>query len=149
MSEQKAVEPGKEAITGEEAIDLIDNTLGNFLSTANVYAAYGEPIEKGDTLIIPSAEVFSLMGFGVGSGYGGNEEEGGGSGSGGGGGGRAFSRPVAVIVASPEGVRVDPVVDVTKVALAALTAGAFMTSMFLRLLNPKKALKDMQEGKFD
>ena len=145
MSEQKAVEPGKETITGEEAVDLIESTLDTFLSTANVYAAYGEPIERGDTLIIPSAEVFSLMGFGVGMGYGGNEEEGGGSGSGGGGGGRAFSRPVAVIVASP----VDPVVDVTKVALAALTAGAFMTGMFLRLLNPKKALKDIQEGKFD
>ena len=40
---------------------------------------------------------------------------------GGGGGGNATARPVAVIHVSPEGVKVEPVVDVTKTALAFFT----------------------------
>ena len=123
--------------------------MDTFLSAANVDTVYGAPIEKGDTLVVPAAEVVSAMGFGVGSGYGsGPEDEGQGGGSGGGGGGRVFSRPVAVVIASPEGVRVEPVVDITKVALAALTTAAFMMGMFFRLLSPKKALKDLQEGEW-
>ncbi|MCL4561015.1 MAG: hypothetical protein M1281_10410, partial [Chloroflexi bacterium] len=50
----------------------------------------------------------------------------GGAGGGGGGGGRTFSRPVAVIVITPEDVIVSPVVDITKIALAALTTFGFM-----------------------
>ncbi len=46
---------------------------------------------------------------------------------GGGGGGFAQSRPVAVIVIDRDGVRVEPVVDVTKLGLAALTVfGSFL-----------------------
>jgi uncharacterized spore protein YtfJ len=81
----------------------------------------------------------------MGSGSGG-DEDGGGEGTGGGGGGRSFARPVAVIIASPDGVRVEPVVDVTKIALAAFTAGAFMVGMFLRMFSPRKALKDLNDG---
>jgi hypothetical protein len=45
---------------------------------------------------------------------------------------------VAVIVASPSGVQVQPVIDVTKVALAALTAAGFMVGMMLRMLRPPR-----------
>jgi hypothetical protein len=38
----------------------------------------------------------------------------------------ALSPPVAVIVASPRGVEVKPVVDVTKIVFAALTALGFV-----------------------
>lgn len=144
-----------ELYEADAAIDLVDDTLQTFLSTADVSAVYGEPIEKDDALIIPAAEVVAAMGFGIGSGYGkgsdeSDEGEGGGAGAaaGGGGGGRVFSRPVAVVVASPEGVRVDPVIDFTKIALAGLTASAFMLGLFLRMLNPRKALEDLSEGKW-
>jgi uncharacterized spore protein YtfJ len=60
-----------------------------------------------------------------------------GEGFGGGGGGRVFSRPVAVIIAAPEGVRVEPVVDVTKIGLAALTAAGFMFGMWMRMTRPR------------
>lgn len=129
-----------ELVDGDPAIDLIQDTLDTFLNAASVEAAYGEPVVSGDATIIPTAEVLAVMGFGVGSGYGSSpqEEEGqkpsAGGGSGGGGGGRVLSRPVAVIVASDEGVRVEPVVDVTKIALAALTAGGFMFTMLARML---------------
>ena len=48
-------------------------------------------------------------------------ESGSGVGGGGGGGGAAAGRPVAVITIDQEGVRVEPVFDATKVALAFFT----------------------------
>ncbi len=127
------------------SMDLVKETMDNFLVSASVDAVYGEPIQNGDTMIIPAAEVLSGLGFGMGAGVGNNvgpSEEGKptqntGGGGGGGGGGRILSRPVAVVIASPEGVRVEPVVDVTKVALAALTAGGFILGMLLRMLRGK------------
>lgn len=62
--------------------------------------------------------------------------EGAGVGSGGGGGGGASGRPVAVISISEEGVRVEPVVDATKIALAFFTA---LGSMFFMLTKMRKA----------
>ena len=133
----------------KEAIEIVQNTLGDFFDTASVDAAYGAPIKDGDTLLIPTAEVLSVMGFGVGAGYGsGNveseEEEspeagvGEGGGGGGGGGGKVLSRPVAVIISSNGSVRVEPIFDITKIALAALTAAGFMVGMLARMLQPRK-----------
>jgi len=144
-----------ELLKEEDALDIIQDTLGEFLQSASVEAVYGVPIQDGDTLIIPAAEVLTVMGFGVGSGRGtgyakesDSEEEQSdevseGSGSGGGGGGRVLARPAAVIISTPEGVRVEPVVDVTKLGLAALTAAGFMVGMLLRMMNPRNALKDI------
>ena len=129
------------------ALDLIQNTMDEFLATADVHAVYGEPIEHGTTLIIPAAEVLCGMGFGVGSGSGGegSSEGGSGSGSGGGGGGRVFSRPVAVVISDSDGVHVETVVDATKIALAALTAAGFMLGTLLRMLSARKALPKIDE----
>lgn len=132
-----------------EAIDVVQETLDKFLDTANVYAVYGEPIEHGETAVIPTAEVLSVMGFGVGYGFSPTieqDERSRGGGAGGGGGGRVLSRPVAVIVASPEGVRVEPVVDVTKIALAALTAAGFMLGMLLRMRSPGGFARGIENG---
>jgi len=156
MSEQNTLEPEEEEVElaqGDQALEVVEETLGDFLAAASVDAVYGQPVKKGDLLIIPAAEVVAGLGFGVGYGYGSgkaeeNSGEGTGGGGGGGGGGRVFSRPVAVIIASPEGVRVEPVLDLTKIALAGLTAGAFMVGMFLRLFTPKKAIKELQEGEW-
>jgi len=121
----------------DPSLSLIEKTLDTFLAAGSADAVYSSPVEQGETLIIPSAEVISVLGFGVGGGDH-NTEEQSDEGSGGGGGGYVFSRPVAVVIASPEGVRIEPVVDVTKIALAGLTTGAFMLSMILRLLKPRR-----------
>jgi uncharacterized spore protein YtfJ len=117
--------------------ETINDTIAHFLSTADVDTVYGQPIRKGDTLIIPTAEVLSTLGFGASHGVMNRKEDKGGKWSGGGGGGRTFSRPVAVIVASPEGVRVTPVFDTTKIILAGLTALGFMFSTLLRMRSNK------------
>lgn len=124
-----------------QTLDDINETMQAFIETASVERVYGAPIEVGDTIIIPAAENLVAMGFGAGGGYGSADEESneespttseGGAG-GGGGGGRTLSRPVAIIVASPKGVHVEPVFDRTKIALAALTAAGFMVGMLFRM----------------
>ncbi len=123
----------------DSTLDIVEDTMDRFLSAATVEAVFGLPIEHGENLIIPAAEVLSLAGFGVGFGSGTGEPSGeqqaasSGSGGGGGGGGRVFSRPVAVIVASPTYVRVKPVVDVTKIVMAWLTAFAFVFATMARM----------------
>jgi len=43
--------------------ETINETMAHFLSTADVDTVYGQPIRKGDTVIIPTAEVFSALGL--------------------------------------------------------------------------------------
>lgn len=131
-------------------LEMYQDTMEEFLAAADVRVVYGEPIQHEDTMIIPTAEVLCGMGFGVGSGSGTSADEhpenpSQGSGSGGGGGGRILSRPVAVVVASPEGIRVEPVVDITKIALAGLTALGFMVGMMFRMSSHRRALPQVEQ----
>ena len=57
----------------------------------------------------------------------GDRQSGGAGGLGGGGG--AMGRPVAIIAIGPDGVTIKPVVDVTKLALAGLTAWVSMLGL--------------------
>lgn len=98
--------------TQEEAMAL----LGSVLRAADPGAVYGEPQVHGKVTLITASEV--VAGLVVGFGLGGNPTEGGG---GGGGGGYSGGRPVAVISVGEEGVRVEPVVDVTKLGIAFFT----------------------------
>ncbi|UCH59081.1 MAG: hypothetical protein JSV61_12805 [Anaerolineales bacterium] len=142
MDEKTEVNQEESFIESTSAnIEVIQGTLNNFLEAADVTAVYGEPIKNGDTLIIPTAEVLSGMGFGLA--YGGGEDQAGDAagGAGGGGGGRILSRPVAVVIATPDEVRVEPVVDITKISLAALTASGFMMGMLLRMMRGWKDTK--------
>ncbi len=72
------------------------------------------------------------VGAGVGGGKSSKDENVGG-GNGAGGGGRVLSRPVAAIVITPSGVRVEPIVDATKLGMAALTAAGFCLAMIARM----------------
>src|SRR5262245_29489653 len=102
-----------------QPLNTVGTTLDKFLTAANVEAVYGPTVSQGENVVIPAAEVLSIVGFGLGAGGGsqvsteatsGNAN---GSGGGGGGGGRILSRPVAAIIMTPHGVRVEPSVDVT------------------------------------
>lgn len=120
------------------ALDSMQTTLDKFLSAANVEAVYSSPVSQGENVVIPAAEVLSVAAFGAGLGGGsqkiteaGNIE--GGGGGGGGGGGRVLARPVAAIIMSPTGVRVEPIVDVTKIVLAVFTTVGFMAALLTRM----------------
>lgn len=127
-------------LTTSSAPDSIETILDNMLDVASVEAVYGVPVEHRDSLIIPAAEVITAMGFGMGMGTGeqpaaqaNGAPPSSGSGSGGGGGGTSRARPVAVIISGPDGVRVEPVFDLTKIALAGMTVGIFFLGMLGRI----------------
>ncbi len=122
--------------------------LEKLADAADSKAVFSEPVESGDYKVITAAEVSVGLGFGYGGGGGfgdemGSEEEetatkGVGIGSGGGGGGMAMSRPVAVIEIGPHGVRIEPIIDPTKIALAFFTT---LVSMFALMGKMKRARK--------
>jgi uncharacterized spore protein YtfJ len=129
-AETKAIEA---YVTSAESMRVTNEKL---IEKAGAQAVFSEPVTQGDYTVITAAEVFTAVGSGYGVGQGssqlgeaedqseGEEREGGtgfGSGGGGGGGGTVNGRPVAVIIVGPGGVRVEPVVDVTKIGLAFLT----------------------------
>jgi uncharacterized spore protein YtfJ len=119
----------------------VSGVMRKLLETADVSKVFGEPIHHGESLLLPTAELLSVAGFGMGSGRGvaadpeGRKSRGGGGG--GGGGGRILTRAVAVIVSTPEGVEVRPVLDFTKIALAALTAAGFVMAAWKGMKRPR------------
>lgn len=132
----------------EQAAELMEKLF----AVAQPGAVYGEPITAEGHTIITASEVSVGMAFGYGIGGGSGvacqgqgeseeepEDEGGeaaGVGSAGGGGGGSMGRPVAAITISQEGVRVDPIVDVTKIGLAFFTT---IGSMFFMLSKMRQA----------
>jgi len=141
VDEEKPVEKleAQETIAAEalSSLDVVQTTFDQLLSTANVSAVYARPVRQGDTMVITAAEVFSVVGFGIGEGSGQQADQKGG-GSGGGGMGRAFSRPVAVVVCTPNGVSIQPVMDRTKLWMAALNAAGFMLVTLSKMRRPPR-----------
>jgi uncharacterized spore protein YtfJ len=64
-----------------------------------------------------------------------------GSGGGGGAGGVSMGRPVAAIIISDQGVRVEPIVDVTKVVLAFIT---MFGSLFFMINRMRRAARELE-----
>jgi uncharacterized spore protein YtfJ len=131
-------------ITEEKAqaplVDPTGQTLSRLVNTARADAIFGQAVVSGDTTVIPCSEV--AIGMGMGSGSGPVDEQGNQTGGGSGGGGGARGRPVAAIVITKEGVRVEPIFDLTKIVLASLTTGAFILFWIGRLF----FMKDNRKG---
>jgi uncharacterized spore protein YtfJ len=142
MSDKSEMVPTLTTAATESPTQVVHHTLENFLSTASSEAVYHEPIKHGNTLIIPTAEVVSFLGFGVGGGESSEKEI---DSGGGGGGGSVYSRPVAVIISAPEGVRIEPVFDLTKIALAGMTTGLLMFGMIGRFWSLSKKIQGIQD----
>lgn len=117
----------------EEANEL----MGKLFEVTRPESVYSPPVTQGDYTVITASEVTAGIGYGYGGGGGGSDKEmeqnsgfDGGLGLGGGGGGGTSARPVAVIEIGPHGVRVEPVVDATKISLAFFTALGSMALLF-------------------
>lgn len=125
------------------------DTLEKLFSLAQPGSIYSHPLQAEGQTVITASEVVIGMGFGYGVGEGSGPAkadeaaaihradetaaQAGGGGGGGAGGGWTMGRPVAVISISPAGVTVEPVVDATKLGIAALTAFGAMALMFGRM----------------
>ena len=156
MTDTRAASLGETVSLIESAGEQMPKTLEKIFAAAQSGAVFGQPVESGSYTVITAAEVTSGGGFGVGMGRGpvpksdakqsppaevappAGRQSIGGSGFGGGGG--AMGRPVAIIAIGPNGVTVRPVMDVTKVALAALTAAA-------AVLGLQRAMRKASKGK--
>ena len=99
----------------EQMTPDVGDALTALFGEASTSTVFSEPQQHGEDLIITAASWERAGGFGFGSGEGGNGD----AGLGGGGGGSSQGRPVAVIRISADGVEVEPVVDLTKVAITA------------------------------
>lgn len=127
-------------------------TLEKLFSLAQPGGVFSEPVHAEGQTVITASEVVITAGFGYGIGEGGapikpqvaenlatveaaanKAAEAGGGGGGGGGGGWTMGRPVAVVTVNAQGVEVKPVVDVTKLGIAALTTFGAMLLMFSRM----------------
>ena len=149
MINSKSTPPSEAASVIDKAGEQGPKMLAKIFAAAQPGAVYGQPVVVGGHTLITAAEVTSGGGFGVGLGtgpagkpdamtapaasaasaaeLGAPRPSGGGAGFGGGGG--AMGRPVAVIAIGPDGVTVKPVVDVTKIGLAALTTVAALLGL--------------------
>ncbi|MHB0871819.1 MAG: GerW family sporulation protein [Chloroflexota bacterium] len=124
--------------TTADAVDKIGALLRDLISMGRANAAFGDPRTVGDRTVIPVAEVMYGFGAGMGSGQGPGPQGQPSGGSGGGSGGGVRTRPIAAIVIGPEGVSVQPVVDVTQIGMAALVACVF-SLFWMRRLGGKAA----------
>jgi uncharacterized spore protein YtfJ len=124
---------GERAVNSHSA-QTAAQTIDAIAKAARPDVVFGHPIERDGVTIIPCAEV--MMGMGMGGGSGSSPatestERAGGEGLGAGGG--MQGRPVAAIVIKEGSVHIEPIVDATKVALAALTTAGFMAFWIVRL----------------
>ncbi len=118
-------------------VDPTERALSKLVITASADAVFGEPVVNGETTVIPCSEV--AIGMGMGSGRGPMDEQGNSTGNGSGGGGGARGRPVAAIIINQDEVRVEPILDLTKIVLASLTTGTFILLWVGRLFLMKRS----------
>ncbi len=122
--------------------DRTAQSIEKLFAVAEPGAIFTPPVESGEHTLITASEVFVGMGVGFGMGGGAGDENDGGAGGGGGGGGSSFGRPVAVISIGPNGVDVEPVVDVTKIAIAFVTA---LGAIFLSLRRMRRMSRQLED----
>ena len=88
--------------------NLVKTTLTEIEKVLSTKTVVGEPLVMGDTTLVPL--ISAGFGFGAGGGSGKGEAKQKGEGSAGGTGGGAFVKPVAVVIVTKEGVKVEPII---------------------------------------
>lgn len=136
------------APTQEKANEL----MSRMFDAARPDHLYSAPTVQGQYAVITASEVIGGLGYGYGGGGGFAPENAdgtlredapnGGFGGGGGGGGSVVGRPVAVISIGPDGVRVEPVFDTTKIIITLLTS---LAAIFVALGRINKQAKQLTE----
>jgi uncharacterized spore protein YtfJ len=124
--------------------DQLSKVLEKVYAAAQPEAVFGEPVRAGNYTVITASEVTAGGGFGWGFGpviqaqkkqtdeerSQPQAQQAGGGGIGGGG---SSGRPVAIIIIESDKVTVQPVVDVTKIALAGLAAWGTIVTIIRRM----------------
>jgi uncharacterized spore protein YtfJ len=129
--------------TAEQTRQQSEQMLDKLFAAAQPGAVFAAPVVSGAYTMITASEIAAGGGFGFGSGTApapsskpdsmDDHAASVAGGSGGGGGGGSTGRPVAAIVIGPDGVKVQPIFDWTKVALAGVAAWGAVAVMAVRL----------------
>ena len=135
--------PALDDLPGEvsQTVKAVLNRLDKLFDAGRSDTAFAAPVTADGRTVIGAAEVILAAGAGGGGDGGrpaaeeGRPAAGEGFGSGAAGGGTTLARPVAVVIIELNGVRVEPVVDVTKIGLAALTVVGSALLLFGRMWN--------------
>jgi uncharacterized spore protein YtfJ len=91
----------------EQVESLVKTTLGEIEKVLSTKTVVGEPVKIEGVTLVPLIK--AGFGFGAGAGSGKGESRQKGEGTGGGTGGGAYIRPIAVIIITKEGVKMEPV----------------------------------------
>jgi uncharacterized spore protein YtfJ len=114
---------------------MMERVLARLTDLMSPTAVFGAPIERGEMTVIPVSKYSVTLGVGGGGGTGPKQADTpapGGEGVGGGGG--ATGRPMATIIVTPQRVEIQPIIDVTRVALAGMATAVVMTFFIARTL---------------
>ena len=103
-------------------LDDLQKRFSDMQTKVGARTVYGEPIELDGRKVIPVASV--RYAFGMGGGMGPKPEEAEAPGGGGGGGGMRV-RPVALIEVADGKVKVEPIVDVSRLGMMAMAVCAW------------------------
>lgn len=154
MAKDKAAQAKDKEVerTGSAAWQSALDRFDRFFAIAGHESVFAPPVEAGGRTVISAAEVMAGFGGGGGGSFRTNADPAAGSDDperrspgedfGLGSAGAAYSRPVAVIVIDGDGVRVEPVVDATKIALAGLTAFGSMLFMLARMWLAYRSMRE-------
>jgi uncharacterized spore protein YtfJ len=143
-------------------VSQVHDLIGRLFRVAEPGAVYSEPIVAGERTVVMTSELSMTVGAGVGFGHSNGPAAQGASqgntpggtapaagvqdetGGGGGGGGFSFGRPVAAVVIEPSGVRVEPIVDPTKLGIAFFTTVGAMFFAWTQLRRTNNQLTARQ-----
>jgi uncharacterized spore protein YtfJ len=123
-----------------EAVAKVNRQIDEMVNRMSPGAVFGEPIQQGDTTLIPVASV--TYGFGSGQGWGrGKDEdapadapmsEGGGAGGGGGG----LARPLGYIKIDATGAKWEPTMDMTRVSVGGMLLAGWIVFWVMKMIRP-------------
>jgi hypothetical protein len=99
---------GVDSVGATHAPGATELPVDKIWAAAQPGAVYSAPVSSGDYTIITASDVLAGGGYGLDNG------------KGSGGGGFSRGRPVATIIIGPDGVKIQPVVDATRVVLGVM-----------------------------
>ena len=125
----------------EDTQNLVKTSMEEIRGVLSAQRVVGEPIVVGSNTIIPLVSVGFGFGGGGGAGKGGKSEKETGEGSGGGTGGGGGVKPVALIIVSEEGVKVEAIKG------AVSTLAESVSDLVVKVMEKRGAGKGEEDGK--
>lgn len=119
-------------------LDDLQKRFSDMQTKVGARTVFGEPVEIDGRKLIPVASV--QYGFGMGGGMGPKGEAGEAPGGGGGGGGLRV-RPVALIEVTDGKVKVEPIIDVSRLAMMAMVVAAWCVFWIARTMRAMAAAR--------